>query len=498
MARAAGGLSAVEDRWQGRRFRFRPVDLRILAALILLALCARLPLLAIYGPVKAPDSDDYIRYADTILSGILNLQQLASGMAPMTVFRVIGYPAVIAAAKLVAGADWPWLIVGLQTALTFAATVMLYRVMLLLCGSRPWAFAAGLIYSLSMPLVFDQMILTDSLAASLLIFCACWLAEPILTRRPLNIATALSAGLVLAAAFLIREANIYLAGVGILPLAVAAVCADCWPSRPWRLWRVVSWRRTGMLLLTVLPLLVAWQGYRMWNAQRLGVPVVTTAAQTTILQAMAIAAAHDPAVFDRGHIFDRVAAETFTTYSFDEIWKINTRLHDEYGMTADRIASAAYASYFRAWRHHPLAMIWIPLYHVRMSVALSPFQPFGSVRLLHLWATDSALELGTRRGVAEGHWVMLPVFLLDSACRAVALAIFVAFLFGTPWRLVRQGWKPEVVASLGFWALFVAVHTGYAMVHLEPRYLLPTIAGATVIGLFNLCDLWHWYRNRRN
>lgn len=478
-------------------FRFHKTDRQLLAAIFVLLLAVRAVLLAIYGPVEAPDSGGYIAYANIILAGQLNNQSLAADLAPHTVFRMIGYPAVLAAGLLVAGKLWAWLVVALQILLTLASVAALYRVALLLCGTRVMAVLAGLAYGLSMPLVFDQMILTDSLAASVLILAACHLAVCILQRRPLRWQGAVVAGMLLAITFLIREASLLLAGTGLLPLALAAAFADRWPERPWRLLRLSGLPRIAIALAVLLPVLLTWQGYRLWNADRLGVPLVTSVGQSTILQGLAVSAQRNPAVFDRSHVFDRVAAETFSTYSFDEIWLINGRLYKEYGMTADRIASAAYTSYFRAWLREPLSMLWIPLYHVRMSVVLSPFQPFASVRLLHLWATGEALELGTRRAMQERNWTMLPVFLMDTVCRAFAIAIFAAFLFGTPWRLLRQGWTPQVVVSLGFLGLFVAMHAGYAMVHLEPRYLMPAIAGGTVVGLFNLRDLWQWYRKRR-
>src|SRR5579863_2048282 len=72
------------------------------AAIIALKLGA----LLIFGPATQPDSSGYLRYADEILSGAFHFVDLAHDPMPVTLTRTIGYPAVIAAAKVVAGRDW--------------------------------------------------------------------------------------------------------------------------------------------------------------------------------------------------------------------------------------------------------------------------------------------------------------------------------------------------------------------------------------------------------
>jgi len=474
-------------------FGLQKADWRLLVWVFAVALAARAVLLCIYGPVKAPDSDGYIAYAQIILSGKLNALDMEADLAAQTAFRAIGYPAVIAGVIALVGSGWPWLIVALQIGLSLVVIAALYAVMHLLTSRRAWAVLAAVAYGLSLPLVFDQMILTDSLAGSLLLLAVCGLAACILQRRRLRWWGALLVGLLLALTFLLREASLLLAGVGLLPLALAAAFADRLRQAPW----LALLPRIGVALLVLLPGLLAWQGYRQWNQERFGVAFVTTGAQSTLLQGLAIAAEHDKSVFDTAHDFDRVAAEIFSTYSLDEVWLINARLRRDYGWTADRIAREAYASYFRAWRQHPLAMLRIPLEHMRMNLAMAPFQPLASIRLLHLWATGEPIELGTRRAMREGHWAMLPVFLLDNLCRAIAIIIFIAFAFGTPWLLLRRRWAVESLAAAGIWCLFAAMFSGYAMVHLEVRYLLPAIGGATVIGLFNIREFWHIYHAKR-
>src|SRR5947208_7915115 len=83
----------------------------------------KLGYLAVFGPNFQPDSGGYVDIANFILAGRLNDPALAGGIFPPTLFRIMGYPALIALTRIVAGDLWPWLMVALQFALSLAATV---------------------------------------------------------------------------------------------------------------------------------------------------------------------------------------------------------------------------------------------------------------------------------------------------------------------------------------------------------------------------------------
>ncbi|WP_374468514.1 hypothetical protein [Ferrovibrio sp.] len=466
------------------------------ALLVLIILGVKLALLAVYGPTQAPDSGGYVSYADTLLAGRPASLAMHS-FSDAQVFRAVGYPAVIAAAKLLVAEAWPWLVVALQIGLTLVVALLIHHLLVRQTGRQIWGLAGGLAYSFSLPLVLDQMILTDSLAGSLLGIAACLLAGRIADRRRLGLLAACGVGALLALAFLVREATVYLAGAGILPLVIAAAYADRLPLRQAGALRGQVLRRSAVAVMVILPMLASFQAYRLWNQARLGVPFVTTAAQTTMLQAMATVARKHPDIFDRTHLIDRVAAETFSTYDFIEVWYVNRRLGAEHGMTSDRIAAAAYDSYFRAWRRVPLQMLEIPLGYLRGSFAQAWFQPVRSLLLLEVWAREREQEISLRREIAAGRWTLAPVYLVDLLSRAIAVSVFAAFLLGAPWRLLRQGCTPEAVAGMGFWALFVALYAGYAMVHLESRYILGVMPGVTIVGLLNTITAWRWLAARR-
>jgi hypothetical protein len=87
-----------------------------LGALIMLV-GVKLGVLVLCGTVMAPDSSDYIAYADQILSGSFLHVDLVKEAIPVTLYRPIGYPAIIAGAKTVAEANWPWIVVLFQFAI---------------------------------------------------------------------------------------------------------------------------------------------------------------------------------------------------------------------------------------------------------------------------------------------------------------------------------------------------------------------------------------------
>lgn len=464
--------------------------------LILSILCVKLPLLIIYGPTLAPDSGGYVSYAQGLLTGHQPDLGVPNNSDSM-VFRAVGYPALIAGSRFLVGAAWPWLVVAVQSALSLIAAVLIAQILHRLTGRVLWAAAGSLAYALSLPLVLDQMILTDSIAGSCLTIVACLLAQRILTGRRLTLVAALGIGLVLVVAFLVREATLYFAGLGILPLAFAAAFADRLPLRRISELRPQIWRCGFIAFAVILPMLCGVHIYRMWNQARFGIPFVTTAGQTTMLYAMMKVGPKHREVFDRRYLFDRIAADTLDAYTFNEVWEVNRRLYAEYGMTSDQIATAGYDAYFRAWKREPLLMLRIPLYHLRVVFMRSWLQPLPSVLLLHVWATKQDGQISLWQGIIAGKWNLLPLYLPELACRAIAVLVFLVFLFGAPWRLWREGFTPVASTGIGLWILFVAFYAGYAMVHLEERYLAGVVVSVTVVGLANTIDLWRWFLARR-
>jgi hypothetical protein len=97
------------------------------AAALLLSL--KLLLLLAIGPVFSPDTPSYADFADAMLASHhwLSDADLATQVLPVTTFRILGYPAVIAAAKLLAGRVWPYAVIGLQFTISTGVFFAVFR-----------------------------------------------------------------------------------------------------------------------------------------------------------------------------------------------------------------------------------------------------------------------------------------------------------------------------------------------------------------------------------
>ncbi len=160
--------------------------------------------LAIYGPIHAPDTPGYSGFADIILNETewLHYEDLASGGQPRTSFRIIGYPLVIALAKLLCGSCWPWFIIGLQLCFSLLATTFVFRLTKLMSGRQGVGLFAALCSGVVQNVVLDQTIFNNSLNASLLLIMACHIGNSILSGRDLSVLEALDLDLLFYSPFL--------------------------------------------------------------------------------------------------------------------------------------------------------------------------------------------------------------------------------------------------------------------------------------------------------
>jgi hypothetical protein len=430
-----------------------------------------------FGPATQNDTTDYVGYADAILSGEFRHVDLATDPMPITLRRPIGYPAVIAAAKIVTGSYWAWTVVLFQYAVSLFATAMVYRL------AR--AFHLGVWLSVgvvaaqatAMQFVVDQAVLSDSLTGSTMTIATCLLGLIALRREPVSLLEYLGAGALIAAAFLVRDVIAYVA-VGLVPLAAAAALAE--RSRL---------RQVAAGALVFLPLITTNVAYVEWNRVRVGAPVVTSTSQAALFGALIEAAHFDHSIFSGTTPIDEVGRILLKDmeagrhgYEVDA----TVDLHRDYGWDAIRMSREVTQAYLRAWRDHPLAMIFHIFHHVSETQLHQTVRPIETVRDVLLWNTGSSHDFGAERAVKNGNWWMIPAVIVNWLVMTTSVFVFGAFLVVTPIRLLREGWTAETNVSAGFWCFYLAVGLLYAAVHLEPRYLTPVVAGSIVVGVVNI------------
>ena len=469
----------------------RLISLRLKATpkpvLVAFAIVAALKLgvLLIFGPSIQPDSSGYVSYADAILTGAFRHVDLATDPMPVTLMRMIGYPAVIAAAKILTGRDWTWAVVLFQCAVSLWATVMVYRL------AR--AFRLGVRISIgvvaaqatAMQFVVDQAVLTDSLTGSTTTIATCILGLIVLRGATAPLPAYLGAGALIAAAFLIRDVIAFFA-IRLVPLAVTAAMVQ--RSRL---------RQLAACALVFLPLIATHVACTEWNRARVGSAVAASISQAALFGALVEAAHYDHSIFSGATPIDEVGRpllEAMEAGQHGYEFASNIALHRDYGWDAVRINHEVTLAYLRAWRDHPRAMIFHIFLHVSETQLHQAVRPIETVRDVLLWNTGSSHDFGAERAVKAGNWWMIPAVIANWIAMTASVLVFCAFLVVTPIRLVREGWTAETSVSIGIWCFYLMVGGLYAAVHLEPRYLTPVVAGSIVVGVVNIVRVIEFYR----
>ena len=464
--------------------RLKAVPKPVLVAFAIV-IAIKLGVLLAFGPTSQLDTTDYAGYADAILSGEFRHVDLTTDPMPITLRRPIGYPAVIAAAKIVAGSHWRWAVVLFQYAVSLWATVMVYRL------AR--AFHLGVWLSLgvvaaqatAMQFVVDQAVLSDSLTGSTITIATCILGLITLRRESAPLLMYLGAGALIAVAFLVRDVIAYIA-IGLVPLAAAAALVQ----RSW-LRQLAAWA------LVFLPLIATDIAYTQWNRARVGAPVVTSTSQAVLIGALIEAAHYDHSIFSGSTPIDevgRIQLKAMEAGQYGYEVEADIALHRDYGWEAVRMSHEVTLAYLRGWLDHPWAMIRHVFHHISETQLHQAVRPIETLRDVLLWNTGSSHDFGAERAVKNGNWWMIPAVLVNWLCMTASVFVFGAFLVVTPIRLVREGWTAETSVSIGIWCFYLTVGGLYAAIHLEPRYLTPVVAGSIVVGVVNIVRVIEFYR----
>jgi hypothetical protein len=463
----------------------KTVTIPLIAFILLFFL--KISALLVFGPTMQPDSFGYVVYADAIIDGTFRHVDLAATAIPPALMRVIGLPAIIAAAKVIAGREWPWAIVALQFAFSLCATILVYRLASAFRLGLWLSLGAAAAYATSIQFVLDQTILSDSICGSAATIATSILGAVALRQLRPSLLIYLGIGLMLAIAFLMRDVIAYLA-VGLLPLVVTAAIAE-----------QSNLRRVAACILVFLPLTATHFGYAEWNRERIGAPVVTSISGPALLGAIAEAARYDPSVFSGSTPIDSVGREILPTihqgsgYEFE----LAELLHREYGWDAVRISHEAKIAYLRTWLQHPRAMMRRSLFNISETQLHQALRPTETVRDLLLWNTGSDKEFARWRAVLSGNWWMIPAVIAHYIFETISVAVFLAFLLVPPVRLVREGLSAEAIVSASLLFLYLTIAGMYLAVAFTPRYLAPVVAASIVGGIASIVWLVEQYRKHR-
>lgn len=447
-----------------------------LALLVIL----KLALLGLFGPTWEPDWGGYSDFANIILSGTQWLHDagLDKTLDPVTIFRSVGYPLVVALFRglLGPGPAHHYAIVLFQFAFSIAATMLSWRLAwtLLRCRWAALAVAAG--HATALTLLYDQSLLSDSLYNSL--FVICWSAPLIafLERRAVRFDILALLGLLYGYSCLQR-------GTGLLFLALVLPMVIAWA------WRGAQGARRIVALAAFLaPVALLVGGNMAWNLHRTGVPVMTTGAQFVMIQPMVKAAARGHQVFDGDTPIDALAAKHLKTYEYNEVGLIAIGLFQDYGLDAIRSAELHKKVFVRAWLHHPWAMTENMLNNFNNSIIFQFFDPIDSASFYARLITGERLFPGFKpawKEVRGGNVLALLGIVAVIVFRTAAYASALCLILGGPVlglrAIRRRSLTPEEGVALGLWALFLGYILTLCAIHMVGRFV-PAVLPAGLIG----------------
>jgi hypothetical protein len=505
------------------------------------ALLAALPVLAalaVFGVIETPDSPGYIAYAAQLRHALpTGPALLREAPAPITLFRMGGYPVLLAALQSLTP-HWRLATVLLQIAALSALAAASRRAALRLGAAPGPALAAALLPATGFGVVVQLCILTDALYAALAAGAALALATPPTRTTPstppgrASLRPALAAGLMLALATTLREATPLLA-LAYLPLALLPDPAAPHSAVPRRGRRTVPVPLLHALLV-VLPALSVAAAQIAWNVGRGAGPVLTTSRQTVMVQAVLPllrrhpdllapepsapplpapgrpASPPSPATPDAAAdaTFDAAARATIGAGEYGRIDDLHRQLFAA-GLDAPAMASAAGRLYRRAWLRHPGAMLLATLGNLRHEFLALPFQPVDTVGALMVYAgwprpafdrlnvewsaLRHAPSASTRAAAAL--WIAADVLTRLLGSLIALAAILSPWLPAAWWPAHRRAaagpapaprrpaLPPDTLRRLrGLWLVCAGFVALYAPVHVEPRYLVPIVPLACIIA----------------
>jgi hypothetical protein len=456
----------------------------LMAAVLFLAI--KILLLAMFGVIYANDTPVYADFADAILKSHhwLNDADLANSAIPATVFRTLGYPAVIAAAKMLAGSSWFYPVIGLQIAVSIGVSVTVFYFGMSLGLSPIWALVAALAFATSMQMSLDQSLMTDSLNASAIILAVIMFLIGGKNGEKVHWWQIVVSGLLLVVAFLMREILPYTI-ISMIPLFIIRCAAVKNASR---------FLRFVPCIAVCLPLFVVQQGYELWNWHRTGERFVTTTAQLNALLPLIYASKNGPDLFTGDTPLDRDALRLVKNHDFHESELINEALFKE-GYQAPEIARMALDGYKRAWRTHPLAMLNLIRIATSEKLLKLALRPITSICDMFDWSEKPAcFDYRTLyRKLFHNPSGMkineVAVFIAITIQNTLSIILSALFYFAIPALLFlarRDGtlgadWL--LLNLAGFWAFFVGWYLVHSVIIFNERYMMPAMPFMIIGGI---------------
>jgi len=484
---------------------------KTLFLILIAALAARIAVLAVLGPIHFQDTDGHFNALDLLKARGSWPATFDWSTDHWTTFRVLGYANLMWAVDGVLGFRYSAMtpnflaLVALQTALSLAAAAVLFRTALRVSRSIMVPALAVLIHLFSFELLYDVVLLPDSIFNALMLIAVCRTIDWTLAADQPTNAHALGIGFVLAGMLLLRETALFLTPAVAAFWAAAAAFKRARPARV-----------AGLSLSLCLPVAVTYIAYCSWNLARTGQWFLTTGGEYAMLVPALRIAQHAP---DVRSLWDERLRTTRDPLEVPTIfWRaklIVEEMSKAHALTPPAATALTSQAAIRSIAAHPLWFVYetakqFSLWPAATVIAL----PF----VLDVFTAETGGPITRARVEKYGTPIMSVIFYLERmptpmtylkfrkdlgenvaliALRAGAIAasamIFVAFVLGglkSIFCLVGRAsaWIPTHKARWHLCsALLLALYAYWAMLHcalsFEVRYIISMQSVATVYGL---------------
>ncbi|MEN8236176.1 MAG: hypothetical protein ABFQ95_01285 [Pseudomonadota bacterium] len=424
-----------------------------------------------FGPLYLPDSGLYLSFATKILTSTSWLSHANF----ITEFRIIGYPALIAFAKLINSSYFDYIIITAQSCLSLVAIFLLFRLSYLVTNSTLASIFVGFAY-FSASLTWDLSMLTDSFYASLFSITLTILATHSFKKTTPSMLTALGLGTLLATSILIRESGLYFC---LFPLTILTttllVC------------KLPAAKKICTVALFLLPICSTYTTYTNWNYYRTGHSFLTTGNQSALLQPIVKVGRYtDRNIFDGNHPLDVAASSFIKKHEWSEVFPLISKIREEYSLSSYEISDAVKHKFFQSLARHP--HVYIKYILIEMIYASATvFNPAnGLLGIL----TSEWIERPHSGAQLDINHVNPILKIANRAFYAVSVILFALFCLLIPAKLLsdyvtRIPITPRFIALLQLWFTFLGMHGAYWLVHWEQRYTVG-VSGIFFVVLFGV------------
>ena len=375
---------AVLNTPQQRRFRriILPVsttNCRALAYFLGGVIPAKLAVLYVIGASIWPDSGGYIAFAGAILDqgkAFRPIDWIGGGATPPFLFRLAGYPLVLAGAELVSAENYAWVTVIFQVFLNVISVVLVFKVIAHLGFSIGQIIAVLTLYVFSDSLLLDNSILSDSIYSSLFNIVVFSLIGHAVGCWRLTLPGTLGLGFLWGFSTWTRDSGIYFTYIpAILALAGAKRVSGGFA------------RRLSLLCAFLIVVFGMTGAYAALNKYRTGEYFFSITGVANWLHPIFAMAKYGYAwPFDGDDPVSEMAREGLPDYEYPTQLAFIQKLHTRCKCTPTELQSLLFSKYLATIAHHPFAylrMVW-RTFHISASPLCSPIRWRRSINSLSL------------------------------------------------------------------------------------------------------------------